>query len=89
MPDATLTWPDGARLAVSFSLMFEAGRYYAFWDTGDVAYANAALAPDFVDRNLPAGRRALKGRYSRRRTSAQPCRICMSKSKRCSSWATA
>src|SRR5258705_11442796 len=25
MPDATSTWPDGARLAVSFSLMFEAG----------------------------------------------------------------
>jgi predicted ester cyclase len=33
-----------------------ARRYYAFWDTGDVAYANAALASDFVDRNLPAGR---------------------------------
>jgi peptidoglycan/xylan/chitin deacetylase (PgdA/CDA1 family) len=25
MPDATSTWPNGARLAVSFSLMFEAG----------------------------------------------------------------
>src|SRR5258706_2715923 len=25
MPNATSTWPDGARLAVSFSLMFEAG----------------------------------------------------------------
>ena len=33
-----------------------ARRYYAFWDTGDVAYANAVLAPDFVDRTLPAGR---------------------------------
>ena len=28
-----------------------ARRYYAFWDTGDFDYANAALAPDFVDRN--------------------------------------
>jgi len=25
MPDTTSTWPHGARLAVSFSLMFEAG----------------------------------------------------------------
>jgi predicted ester cyclase len=33
-----------------------ARRYYAFWDTGDVRYANAVLAPDFVDRTLPAGR---------------------------------
>jgi predicted ester cyclase len=33
-----------------------ARRYYAFWDTGDVAYVHAALASDFVDRNLPAGR---------------------------------
>jgi predicted ester cyclase len=33
-----------------------ARRYYAFWDTGDVLYANAVLAPDFVDRTLPPGR---------------------------------
>jgi predicted ester cyclase len=33
-----------------------ARRYYAFWNTGDVRYADAALAPDFVDRNLPNGR---------------------------------
>ena len=33
-----------------------ARRYYAFWHTGDVAYADAALAPDFVDRTLPPGR---------------------------------
>jgi predicted ester cyclase len=38
------------------AMTLAARRYYAFWNTGDVAYANAALAPDFVDRNLPAGR---------------------------------
>ena len=38
------------------AMTLAARRYYAFWDTGDVVYANAALAPDFVDRNLPAGR---------------------------------
>ncbi len=37
------------------AMSLAARRYYAFWDTGDVAYANAVLAPDFVDRNLPAG----------------------------------
>jgi predicted ester cyclase len=44
--------PAAQREAMSLA----ARRYYAFWDTGDVAYANAALAPDFVDRSLPAGR---------------------------------
>jgi len=44
--------PAARREAMSLA----ARRYYAFWNTGDVAYANAALAPDFVDRNLPAGR---------------------------------
>ena len=33
-----------------------ARRYAAFWDTGDASYAQAALAPDFIDRTLPAGR---------------------------------
>ena len=44
--------PASQREAMSLA----ARRYYAFWDTGDVVYANAALASDFVDRNLPAGR---------------------------------
>ena len=44
--------PAAQREAMSLA----ARRYYAFWDTGDVAYANAALAPDSVDRSLPAGR---------------------------------
>jgi predicted ester cyclase len=40
----------------SEAMTLAARRYYAFWNTGDVAYANAALATDFIDRNLPAGR---------------------------------
>jgi predicted ester cyclase len=31
-------------------------RYAAFWNTGDEAYAKQALADDFIDRTLPAGR---------------------------------
>ena len=38
------------------AMSLAARRYNAFWDTGDVLYANAVLAPDFVDRTLPAGR---------------------------------
>jgi predicted ester cyclase len=38
------------------AMSLAARRYYAFWDTGDVDYANAALASDFVDRTLPAAR---------------------------------
>jgi predicted ester cyclase len=38
------------------SMTLAARRYYAFWNTGDKAYATAALAADFIDRNLPAGR---------------------------------
>ncbi len=33
-----------------------ARRYFAFWNTGDEAYATAALSEDFVDLNLPEGR---------------------------------
>lgn len=33
-----------------------ARRYYSFWNTGEARYAEAALAPDFVDTNLPPGR---------------------------------
>jgi predicted phosphoribosyltransferase len=62
--------PAAQREAMSLA----ARRYYAFWDTGDVRYANAVLAPDFVDRTLPAGRRAPRARCSRRRTSAHRAR---------------
>ena len=33
-----------------------ARRYDTFWDTGDEELAHAALAPNFVDDTLPAGR---------------------------------
>jgi predicted ester cyclase len=33
-----------------------ARRYDTFWDTGDEALARTALAPNFVDNTLPAGR---------------------------------
>ena len=33
-----------------------ARRFAAFWNTGDTAYAMAALTPDFNDPTLPAGR---------------------------------
>ena len=33
-----------------------ARRYAAFWNTGDVRYATAALATGFIDRTLPPGR---------------------------------
>ena len=33
-----------------------ARRYAAFWNTGNIAYAAAALAPAFIDRTLPPGR---------------------------------
>ena len=55
LPKAVVTdrsIPAPQREAMSLA----ARRYYAFWDTGDVLYANAVLAPDFVDRTLPAGR---------------------------------
>jgi len=37
-------------------LILAARRYAAFWNTGDERYARLALAPDFIDRTLPAGR---------------------------------
>lgn len=38
------------------SMALAARRYYAFWNTGEPQFAQAALADDFIDRNLPAGR---------------------------------
>jgi predicted ester cyclase len=37
-------------------LVRAARRYAAFWNTGDPQFAKAALASEFVDRTLPAGR---------------------------------
>lgn len=48
--DASL--PAAQREAMSLA----ARRYYGFWNSGEAALAEAALAPDFIDRNLPEGR---------------------------------
>lgn len=45
----------GDRLQAEVSVL-AARRYAAFWNTGDPAYAKAALAPNFNDPTLPAGR---------------------------------
>lgn len=51
-----LTVDRGLTREQTQSLLQAARRYYAFWNTGDEAYAKAALAEDFVDLNLPEGR---------------------------------
>lgn len=38
------------------AMALAARRYFAFWNTGEVSYAQLALSPDFVDRTLPPGR---------------------------------
>ncbi len=45
MPNATSTWPDGARLAVSFSLMFEAG--------GQPISGAGGVIPDPIQQGIP------------------------------------
>ena len=40
----------------SAPVILAARRYTAFWNTGDAAFAKAALADDFLDCTLPAGR---------------------------------
>lgn len=45
----------GSKAQIAASVL-AARRYAAFWNTGDAAHANAALAPGFMDRTLPAGR---------------------------------
>jgi predicted ester cyclase len=45
----------GDKLQTDASIL-AARRYAAFWNTGDPAYAKAALAPGFNDPTLPAGR---------------------------------
>lgn len=51
-----LTVDRGLTCEQTESMLQVARRYYAFWNTGDEAYARAALADDFVDLNLPEGR---------------------------------
>ena len=45
----------GDKLQTDASIL-AARRYAAFWNTGDPAYAKAALSPNFNDPTLPAGR---------------------------------
>jgi predicted ester cyclase len=58
--DAALPVPHhlavDAASAQSDAVVQTARRYAAFWNTGDEAYARAALSPAFVDRTLPDGR---------------------------------
>jgi predicted ester cyclase len=43
-------------------VILAAGRYAAFWNTGEAHYAEAALAQNFVDRTPPSGRpQGIKG----------------------------
>jgi predicted ester cyclase len=42
--------------AASQATLLAARRYAAFWNTGDASFARSALADDFIDRTLPAGR---------------------------------
>jgi predicted ester cyclase len=62
LPDIPLVEPqavlaDASLPAAGREAELRAARRYAtFWNTGDAAYAQAALAPGFVDRTLPPGR---------------------------------
>lgn len=38
------------------SQILAARRFYAFWNSGDTAYLDAAIDPTFTDRTLPSGR---------------------------------
>ncbi|PTL84164.1 ester cyclase [Vitiosangium sp. GDMCC 1.1324] len=46
----------GLSPAAAEERLLPARRYYAFWNTGKEQFAKEALAPDFVDLNLPEGR---------------------------------
>ncbi|KAA0574074.1 ester cyclase [Azospirillum sp. Sh1] len=50
--------PQPAHLAgdAASPTVLAARRYAAFWNSGDEAFARAALAPGFTDRTLPPGR---------------------------------
>lgn len=45
-----------AGAAITDKVVLAARRYAAFWQSGDPALARQALADDFIDRILPAGR---------------------------------
>lgn len=51
-----LTLPPGTHEEDAAAQIQAARRYAGFWNSGDPALAQQALAPDFMDRTLPAGR---------------------------------
>ena len=51
-----LTIDRSLRREQAHAEILAARRYDTFWDTGDEELARAALAPNFVDDTLPAGR---------------------------------
>ncbi|MBK1842839.1 ester cyclase [Azospirillum sp. YIM B02556] len=55
---AAETLPQPAHLAgdAASPTVLAARRYAAFWNSGEEAFARAALAPGFTDRTLPPGR---------------------------------
>jgi hypothetical protein len=56
--------------------------YAAFWNTGDPAFAQAALAADFVDRTLPPGRpQGRAGPLQLPLRFAPPCPTCAPRSR--------
>jgi predicted ester cyclase len=57
LPDiGMLTIDDSLDSAQAEALVLAARRFYAFWDTGDVRHLDAAIAAEFHDHTLPAGR---------------------------------
>ncbi len=53
---STLIVDAGLPKARADAMILAARRYDGFWSTGEEALARQALAPDFIDRTLPAGR---------------------------------
>lgn len=52
----TLTLAPGLSAHHAAPLVLAARRYAGFWNSGNPALAEQALAPDFTDRTLPPGR---------------------------------
>lgn len=58
LPEAKVMTIDKSLLPNQVEEMkLAAQNYAAFWDTGEEVYAKKALAEDFFDLNLPAGRK--------------------------------
>lgn len=55
LPEPRHVAVEGSKAQTAASIL-AARRYAAFWNTGDEAYAKAALSKNFIDRTLPTGR---------------------------------